>query len=701
MIVMGSGINHWYHNDEIYRAILCMVLLTGGQGVNGGGWAHYVGQEKVRPLEGWTALAFATDWTRPARLQNGTSFFYFATDQWRYEEHMGDRLSSPLAGRYGKLHFADYNVLAARLGWLPSYPQFNANPLDLVRSAEESGAKDEQSIAQHVAEKLEKKELQFAIEDPDNPLNVPRVLFVWRANLISASGKGHEYFLKHLLGTTNSVMGKKVENVKPAFVKYREEGLTGKLDLLVDLNFRMDGTALYSDIVLPAATWYEKHDISTTDLHPFVHPFNPAIDPPWESRSDWDAFRDLSKVFSEMAAKYFQGKVKDLVAVPLMHDTVDEIAQPRGKIHDWTQGDGRAVPGKTTQKLGVVERDYSRVYEKMVSLGPVLLQQGMGAKGVSYAPKEEYEQLTRDLGSVREGVAKGCPSIETALKAAEAILALSGATNGSVAMKGWKSLEKKTGEHLKDLGEGHSDVRIRFEDIVQQPRRVFTTPAWSGIEKGGRQYTAFSVNVEKKVPWRTFTGRQHFYLDHELMLEFGEGLPLYRPPLTPEPFLEGEMPTAVAGKFLRVRWITPHNKWSIHTTYVDSLTMLTLFRGGPTVWLNNEDALEIGVSDNDWVEVFNRNGVMVARAIVSHRIPRGAAFSYHAQERTVNIPGSSITKERGGIHNSVTRINVKPTHMIGGYAQLSYGFNYWGPVGNQRDTMVFIRKMEEVSWLED
>lgn len=91
--------------------------------------------------------------------------------------------------------------------------------------------------------------------------------------------------------------------------------------------------------------------------------------------------------------QYFQGKVKDLVAVPLMHDTVDEIAQPRGKIHDWSQGDGRAVPGKTTQKLWVVERDYSSVYEKMVSLGPILQQQGMGAKGVNYVPKEEYEQL--------------------------------------------------------------------------------------------------------------------------------------------------------------------------------------------------------------------------------------------------------------------------------------------------------------------
>lgn len=701
MIIMGSGINHWYHNDEIYRAILSLVMLTGCQGVNGGGWAHYVGQEKVRPLEGWSALAFATDWTRPTRQQNGTSFFYFATDQWRYEQFNADELASPLARRYGGLHFADYNVLAVRLGWLPSYPQFNANPIDLVADAEAAGAKDEQAIVNRIAEKLEKKELRFAIENPDDPANIPRVLFVWRANVISSFGKGHEYFLKHLLGTKSGIMATTAPRMRPTYLNGEGAAQTGKLDLLIDLNFRMDGTALYSDIVLPAATWYEKHDISTTDLHPFVHPFDPAIDPPWESRTDWDAFKGLAKVFSDMSPRYFSSATKDLVAVPLMHDTVDEIAQPRGRVHDWSQGDGRPIPGKTTQKLFVVERDYTKVYDKMTSLGPLIVEKGMGAKGVSYVPREEYEQLKKELGTSKEGVTAGCPKIETALKAAETILALSGATNGSISAKGWRSLEKATGERLENLVEGSSEVRIRFQDIVQQPKRTMTSPVWSGIEREGRQYTAFAINLERKVPWRTFTGRQHFYLDHELMLEFGEALPLYRPPLTPEPFLDGEMPGTLTQKLLRVRWITPHNKWSIHTTYVDNLTMLTLFRGGPTIWLNNEDAAKAGISDNDWVEALNRNGVMVARAVVSHRIPKGAAYSYHAQEKTVNVPGSETTGERGGVHNSVTKFIEKPTQMIGGYAQFSYGFNYWGPTASDRDSLVLVKKTEKVSWLED
>ncbi len=43
MIIMGAGINHWFNSDTIYRAILNLVILTASQGVNGGGWAHYVG----------------------------------------------------------------------------------------------------------------------------------------------------------------------------------------------------------------------------------------------------------------------------------------------------------------------------------------------------------------------------------------------------------------------------------------------------------------------------------------------------------------------------------------------------------------------------------------------------------------------------------------------------------------------------------
>ena len=107
-----------------------------------------------------------------------------------------------------------------------------------------------------------------------------------------------------------------------------------------------------------------------------------------------------------------------------------------------------------------------------------------------------------------------------------------------------------------------------------------------------------------------------------------------------------------------------------------------------------------GIVDNDWIEAYNLNGALTARAVVSQRVPEGMVLMYHAQEKIVNTPGSEIMGTRGGIHNSVTRTCPKPTHMIGGYAQQSYGFNYYGTIGTNRDEFVIVRKMAKVDWMD-
>lgn len=178
MIIMGAGINHWFNSDTIYRSILNLVVLTASQGVNGGGWAHYVGQEKCRPIEGWSTVAFAKDWQGPARQQNATSFFYFATEQWRYEESGTDSLKSPTGGDVAYQHPADYNVLAARLGWLPSFPQFNKNSLLFAEEAAQQGKKTNSEIISHTVEEIKSRKTRFAVEDPGAPENFPRSLFI-------------------------------------------------------------------------------------------------------------------------------------------------------------------------------------------------------------------------------------------------------------------------------------------------------------------------------------------------------------------------------------------------------------------------------------------------------------------------------------------------------------------------------------------
>ena len=699
MIIVGAAMNHWYHNDMNYRGLINMLVMCGCVGQTGGGWAHYVGQEKLRPQSGWLPLAFALDWSRPPRQMNGTSFWYFNSDQWRYEKIGIEEILSPLADpkKYtGSL--VDFNLRAIRMGWLPSAPQLNTNPFSVVRAAEAKGI----DPVQYAVSELKAGTLDFAYADPDAPENFPRNLFIWRSNLLGSSGKGHEYMLKHLLGTRHGLQGKDLGERgarKPEEVKWHDQAPEGKLDLLVTLDFRMCTTALYSDIVLPTATWYEKNDLNTSDMHPFIHPLSKAVDPAWEARSDWDIFKGIARTVSELAPGVL-GVEKDLVLVPTLHDTPGELAMPMG-VTDWKRGECEAIPGRTMPSMVVVERDYPNLYKKFTSLGPLLEKLGNWGKGLTWDTKDEVHFLGDLNRRVTDpGISQGRPRIESAIDACEVILSLAPETNGHVAVKAWKSLSGFTGLSHDHLAEGKEHETIRFRDVQAQPRKIISSPVWSGLEDEHVSYNAGYTNVHEMIPWRTLTGRQQFYMDHEWMLAFGEGFMGYRPPVntkTIAPML-GKKPNG--HKEVVLNWITPHQKWGIHSTYSDNLLMLTLSRGGPIVWLSEDDARSAGIEDNDWIELFNVNGAISARAVVSQRVMPGMAMMYHAQERIINVPGSEITGTRGGIHNSVTRTVLKPTHMIGGYAQLSWGFNYYGTTGTNRDEFVIVRKMSKIDWLD-
>lgn len=699
MVILGAGLNHWYHMDMNYRGIINLLVMCGCIGKSGGGWSHYVGQEKLRPQTGWLPLAFGLDWARPPRHMNSTSFFYAHSDQWRYETLTSEDIVSPTApdGDWSGA-MIDYNVQAERMGWLPSAPQLKTNPLQVAKDAEAAG-KDPKD---YVVEGLKNGSLEMSCEDPDDPANWPRNMFVWRSNLLGSSGKGHEYFLKHLLGTQHGVQGKDLGEdggQKPGEVKWHDEAPEGKLDLLVTLDFRMSTTCVYSDIVLPTATWYEKNDLNTSDMHPFIHPLTSAADPAWEARSDWEIYKGLAKTFSEVAPEVL-GVEKDVVTVPILHDTPGEMAQPFD-VADWKTGKIDPMPGKTMPQIAVVERDYPNLYKRFTALGPLMEKVGNGGKGISWNTEHEVEGLRQLNGVVTEdGVTKGMAKIESDIDATEVVLMLAPETNGEVAVKAWDALGKHTGVDHKHLALPKEDEKIRFRDIVAQPRKIISSPTWSGIESEHVCYNAGYTNVHELIPWRTLTGRQQLYQDHLWMRAFGEGFCVYRPPIdtkTVKPIIDAK---DNGNAQLVLNFITPHQKWGIHSTYTDNLMMLTLSRGGPIVWLSETDAAKAGIEDNDWVEAYNVNGALVARAVVSQRIKEGTLFMYHAQEKVVNVPGAETTGHRGGIHNSVTRATLKPTHMIGGYAQQSYGFNYYGTVGSNRDEFVIVRKMDSVDWLD-
>jgi nitrate reductase alpha subunit len=693
MIIIGAGVNHWYHQNLIYRAGITALLMTGCVGRNGGGINHYVGQEKLAPVDSWSSIMSARDWNPAARLQQAPIWHYMNSDQYRYDGNQS-QYNASLKNDLTEQHTADLIVKSVRNGWMPYYPQYDRSNFEIVEAAVASGAKSDDEIKAWIIEKLKNKELAYSVTNPDAEINFPRVWFIWRGNAIMSSAKGHEYFLKHYLGTHHNSIAEEVAKGQLNDVNWMENAPTGKMDLIVDLNFRMDTSALYSDIVLPSASWYEKADLNSTDMHSFIHPLSAAIPPVWESRSDWAIFRSIAKITSEIASIHLNKPMMDVVNTPLAHDSAAEIAQPF--IRDWAKGECEAIPGKTMHNMVMVERDYTKLYDKFCSLGPNMKNGPIGAHGNSFIATDVYDMLAADKDHLHLTGEIFYPSLEQDEEAINAILRMSSLTNGELSYRAYQNAEKKTGLKLTDLAEGSRDVRITYADLQAQPRRYNNSPIWSGLLNNGRAYAAYTYNVERLVPWRTLTGRQHLYLDHEGYIKFGENLPTYKP--SPKPEVYGELRKTLVGKDAMVlNYLTPHGKWHIHSTYGDNLRMLTLGRGMVPVWLSEEDAAELGIKDNDWVEIYNDNGVYSARACVSARIPRGLCFVYHSPERTYSKPKSQIRgNRRSGGHNSLTRVHLKPNNLVGGYGQFTYHFNYWGPVGVNRDTFVVIRKMDKV-----
>ena len=401
------------------------------------------------------------------------------------------------------------------MGWMPSYPTFDRNPLDLADEAAAAG----RPVAEHVVEQLKSGDLRFACEDPDAPENFPRILSIWRANLLGSSGKGNEYFLKHLLGTDTSLRATEAAGGQPAAGRrVARRGARGEArpaahprlppDQHDDLLRRR---AAGGHLVREARPQHHRH----APVHALVQPGDRAAvaDPHRLGR-----LADASPTkFSELAAGHL-GTRKDVVAVPLLHDTPDAMANPHGIVRDWKHGECEPVPGVTMPKLVEVERDYAAVGAKMAALGPLMEKLGTTTKGITY----DVTRLGRlPAREERRGPGRGRPtagpSLERDVHACEAILALSGTTNGHLATQGFKTLEKRTGTLLHDLAAEHEGKQITFADTQAAPMPVITSPEWSGSETGGRRYSPFTINVERLKPWHTLTGRQHFYLDHDWM----------------------------------------------------------------------------------------------------------------------------------------------------------------------------------------
>ena len=175
-------------------------------------------------------------------------------------------------------------------------------------------------------------------------------------------------------------------------------------------------------------------------------------------------------------------------------------------------------------------------------------------------------------------MARSYPSLYEDEQVCNTILRFASVTNGELSYRSYKNMEERVGLPLAHLAEKMRGLRADYKTLQTRPFRLLNSPMWSGLTEDGRAYSPFTYNVECLVPWRTLTGRQHFYLDHPGYIDFGEHLPCYKPkPLPRSTPICGSRPRDTGSMMLN--YLTPHGKWHIHSTYGDNHRMTTLSRG--------------------------------------------------------------------------------------------------------------------------
>ncbi|HZD03635.1 MAG TPA: molybdopterin-dependent oxidoreductase, partial [Longimicrobiales bacterium] len=85
----------------------------------------------------------------------------------------------------------------------------------------------------------------------------------------------------------------------------KERGTNGELEFILTTDFQMTTSAQWSDVVLPAPTWYEKVDLTATILHPYLQLQQPAVEPLFESRSELWIARELARRLQPGSERHF------------------------------------------------------------------------------------------------------------------------------------------------------------------------------------------------------------------------------------------------------------------------------------------------------------------------------------------------------------------------------------------------------------
>ena len=175
-----------------------------------------------------------------------------------------------------------------------------------------------------------------------------------------------------------------------------------------------------------------------------------------------------------------------------------------------------------------------------------------------------------------------------------------------------------------------------------------------------KPYSSMEYHLYKFERLETVSGRQTFYVDHDMFIRMGAAT---------NTGMEGIRPQTAKYPYVLM---TPHARWSIHSNYKTSRTLLRLQRGVPAAQINRVVAEKKGIKDGDTIRIFNNLGEFYAMAKLSSSAPADGLVMEHGWE-------PYMYKFNKG-HNEVVPTSLNLLEMADGWGHLKFG-GLWD--GNQ------------------
>jgi len=163
-----------------------------------------------------------------------------------------------------------------------------------------------------------------------------------------------------------------------------------------------------------------------------------------------------------------------------------------------------------------------------------------------------------------------------------------------------------------------------------------------------------------------------FYKEEDRFLEYGEQVPVYKPPF------EAEDAAAERDRYPLVL-LSPHERWRVHSTYSNQPWLLEVNGGRPEVSIHPKDAEPRGIGHGDVVELQNGRGATQCWARVTEQVRPGSLNLYEGWWSRYYKQGNGVNELTGDLINPIHEIYFLP--------------NVWSPVTAWKEVLCDVRKV--------